>query len=73
MMSSVVIVFMTEALEGNDPEDGRAQIGCGLQKELCAMSLSELARKFGSQEDCIRYLERTRWHGQPKCGYCGNY
>lgn len=26
----------------------------------------------GTQRECIAYLEEIRWHGVPKCPYCGS-
>jgi transposase-like protein len=31
---------------------------------------SQIFKKFPTQEDCIKYLEEKRWHGEPVCLYC---
>lgn len=35
-------------------------------------SLTELLRKFNTDESCRQYLEEQRWNGKPECPYCGN-
>jgi transposase-like protein len=34
------------------------------------MNIVEVFAKFPTQEDCIKYLEQVRWHGNPICPYC---
>ncbi len=36
------------------------------------MTLSELHRKYGTQDKCIAYLEKTRWGKQHYCILCGS-
>ena len=36
------------------------------------MNLVEVMEMFPTQEDCIAYLERLRWHGSPECPFCGS-
>ncbi|MEI6853307.1 MAG: IS1595 family transposase [Bacteroidota bacterium] len=36
------------------------------------MTLSELHRKFGTQDKCIAYLEKLRWSKQRACILCGS-
>lgn len=36
------------------------------------MNLTELHRKFGTQEKCITYLEKLRWGKKPVCIFCGS-
>ena len=34
------------------------------------MDLIEIMETFPTQEACITYLERLRWHGSPECSHC---
>ena len=34
------------------------------------MDLVKIMETFPTQEDCIVYLERLRWHGSPECPHC---
>src|ERR1035437_9302395 len=34
------------------------------------MSLQHLSKKLNTQDKCIAYLEKLRWHGKPKCVFC---
>lgn len=34
------------------------------------MNLSEIYKKFPTQKECIDYLEKIRWKGEPTCPYC---
>ena len=34
------------------------------------MDLVKIMETFPTQEDCIAYLERLRWHGSPECPQC---
>lgn len=34
------------------------------------MDLIKIMETFPTQEDCIAYLERLRWHGSPECPQC---
>lgn len=34
------------------------------------MNLIAVMERFPTQEDCIDYLERIRWHGSPECPHC---
>ena len=36
------------------------------------MNLSQLSRKFDTQDKCIAHLEKVRWLDVPKCPYCFN-
>lgn len=36
------------------------------------MDIVEIFAKFPTQDDCIAYLERVRWHGEPVCPYCNS-
>ena len=36
------------------------------------MSALKLARKFRSEQECLDFLMRKRWAGEPKCVYCGS-
>jgi len=36
------------------------------------MNLSQLHSKFGTQEKCIRYLEKIRWSKRPICVHCSS-
>lgn len=36
------------------------------------MNLTQLHRKFGTQDKCINYLEKTRWNKKPTCLHCGS-
>ena len=36
------------------------------------MTLSELHKKYGTQDKCIAYLEKTRWGKQHYCILCGS-
>jgi transposase-like protein len=35
------------------------------------MNLSEIYKRFPTEEDCIKFLEEIRWKGNPVCPYCG--
>lgn len=39
-------------------------------REVLIMDIVEIFAKFPTQDDCIAYLERVRWHGKPVCPYC---
>ena len=34
------------------------------------MNLVEIINKYPTQKECIEYLEKIKWDGQPKCPYC---
>lgn len=34
------------------------------------MDIFEVFARFPKQEDCIAYLEKVRWQGEPRCPYC---
>ena len=34
------------------------------------MNIVEIFDRFPTHEDCIEYLEKVRWNGNPKCPYC---
>jgi len=34
------------------------------------MNISEIYRRFPTEQDCISYLEKVRWKGKPACPYC---
>ena len=34
------------------------------------MDLIKIMETFPTQEDCITYLERLKWHGSPECPHC---
>lgn len=34
------------------------------------MNLVNIFKRFSSQEDCIKYLEKIRWKDKPVCPYC---
>ncbi|TND09826.1 MAG: hypothetical protein FD123_950 [Bacteroidetes bacterium] len=34
------------------------------------MNLLTLAQKYNTQAKCVKYLEKVRWNGKPKCPYC---
>lgn len=34
------------------------------------MNLQELHKTLGTQDKCISYLEKLRWHNKPKCVFC---
>ena len=36
------------------------------------MELSEVYKRFNTQNKCIRYLESKRWGSKPTCPYCGS-
>lgn len=36
------------------------------------MDILTIFQSFKTQEQCIEYLERVRWRGQPACVYCGS-
>jgi len=36
------------------------------------MNIIEIFKKFPKQEDCLSYLEKTRWQGIPHCPYCNS-
>lgn len=36
------------------------------------MNVIELFQTFQTQEQAVEYLERVRWHGRPRCPYCGS-
>ena len=36
------------------------------------MNILEVFEKFPTQKDCIEYLEKVRWEGDPKCPYCAS-
>ena len=35
------------------------------------ISITELFRKFPTEQSCIDWLEAARWHGKPVCPHCG--
>lgn len=43
---------------------------CSLHRKGTAMNIIELFNSFKTQEQCVEYLERVRWHGEPVCPYC---
>ena len=34
------------------------------------MNILEVFEQFPTQESCIKYLEKVRWHGEIRCPYC---
>jgi transposase-like protein len=34
-------------------------------------SIIEIYRRFPTQDDCLKHLEKVRWDGDPTCPYCG--
>ena len=34
------------------------------------MNLQEIFDRFPTRKDCLDYLEKVRWNGDPKCPYC---
>ena len=36
------------------------------------MNLVEIFKKFPTQEDCIKHLEKIKWKGEPSCPYCNS-
>lgn len=36
------------------------------------MDILSIFRSFQTQEQCLEYLEKIRWHGEPVCPYCGS-
>ena len=36
------------------------------------MNILEVFEKFPTQKNCIEYLEKVRWDGDPKCPYCAS-
>jgi len=36
------------------------------------MNILEVFKRFPAEEDCITYLEKVRWNGEPTCPYCGS-
>lgn len=36
------------------------------------MNIIEVYGRFPTEKDCINHLEDVRWHGTPKCTYCGS-
>lgn len=36
------------------------------------MDIAEVFKRFPAEQDCISYLEATRWPGGPRCPYCGS-
>jgi transposase-like protein len=35
-----------------------------------SMLKANIYKRFPSEEDCIAYIERVRWHGKTECPYC---
>ena len=36
------------------------------------MNLTQLHKRFGTQQKCIAYLEKLRWGKTPACVHCGS-
>ena len=36
------------------------------------MNILEVFEQFPTQESCIQYLEKVRWHGEIRCPYCNS-
>lgn len=34
------------------------------------MNIIDINKRFGTREKCIKYMEKLRWDGVPKCPYC---
>ena len=36
------------------------------------MNIIEVYKKYPTQIECLKYLEKVRWNNEPKCPYCGS-
>ncbi len=36
------------------------------------MNIVEVFERYATQDDCLDYIERVRWSGEPVCPYCGS-
>lgn len=36
------------------------------------MNIVEIYKKLPTERDCIQYLEKIKWNGEPKCPYCNS-
>lgn len=37
-----------------------------------SMIIEQIYKRFPTQDECVRYLEKVYWHGIPRCPYCGS-
>lgn len=36
------------------------------------MNIIQVYKQFPTQNDCLTYLEKVRWHNNPQCPYCNS-
>ena len=36
------------------------------------MNITEIYKRFPTEDDCIKHLEQVRWDGKPRCPYCNS-